>query len=79
MHHIFKVESKVNFSDFFFANLERGPRVFLIRKISDINPEFGKFSEHSKLIIFSMLTKLFKVIHLESLNNNINIISNSRV
>ena len=49
MHHIFKVESKVNFRDF-LANLERGPRVFLIGKISDVNPEIGKFLEHSKFV-----------------------------
>ena len=35
--------------------LGRGPRAFLIGKISDVNPEFGKISEHSKLI-FSKLT-----------------------
>ena len=40
----------------FLAILGRGPRAFLIGKISDINPEFGKFSEYSKLIIFSKLT-----------------------
>ena len=41
---------------FFLAILGRGPRAFLIGKISDVNPEFGKFSECSKLIIFSNLT-----------------------
>ena len=41
---------------FFLAILGRGPRAFLIGKISDVNPEFGKFSEYSKLIIFSKLT-----------------------
>ena len=40
----------------FLAILEMGPRAFLIEKISDVNPEFGKFSEYSKLIIFSKLT-----------------------
>ena len=40
----------------FLAILGRGPRAFLIGKISNINPEFGKFSEYSKLIIFSKLT-----------------------
>ena len=40
----------------FSAILGRGPRAFLIGKISDVNPEFGKFSEYSKLIIFSKLT-----------------------
>ena len=63
------------------AVLGRGPRAFLIGKISDVNPEFGIFSEHSKLMIFSKLTKLLKVIHLESLKNSLksklNIISNS--
>ena len=49
---------------FFLAILGRGPSAFLIGKISDINPEFWKFSEYSKLIIFSKLTKLM---HLESL------------
>ena len=43
-------------SGIFLAILGRGPRAFLIGKISDINPEFGKFSEYSKLIIFSKLT-----------------------
>ena len=36
---------------FFFAILGRGSRAFAIGKISDVNPEFGKFSEYSKLII----------------------------
>ena len=36
----------------FFAILGRGPRAFAIGKISDVNPEFGKFSEYSKLIIY---------------------------
>ena len=40
----------------FLAILGRGPRAFLIGKINDINPEFGKFSEYLKLIIFSKLT-----------------------
>ena len=40
----------------FSAILGRGPRAFLIGKISDIHPEFGKFSEHSKMMIFSNLT-----------------------
>ena len=40
----------------FSAILGRGPRAFLIGKISDIHPEFGKFSKHSKLMIFSNLT-----------------------
>ena len=44
------------FSGIFLAILGRGPRAFLIGKISDANPEFGKFSEYSKLIIFSNLT-----------------------
>ena len=35
----------------FFAILGRGPRVFPFGKISDVNPEFGKFSKYSKLII----------------------------
>ena len=35
---------------FFLAILGRGPRAFPIGKISDVNPEFGKFSEYSKLI-----------------------------
>ena len=34
----------------FLAILGRGPRSFLIGKISDINPDFGKFSEHSRLM-----------------------------
>ena len=46
----------IHTSGIFFAILGRGPRAFLIGKISDINPEFGKFSEYSKLIIFSKLT-----------------------
>ena len=40
----------------FSAILGRGPRAFLIGKISDIYPEFGKFSKHSKFMIFSNLT-----------------------
>ena len=40
----------------FSAILGRGPRAFLIGKISDIYREFGKFSKHSKLMIFSNLT-----------------------
>ena len=39
-----------------FAILGRGPRAFLIGKISDVNPEFGKISKHSKFTIFSKLT-----------------------
>ena len=35
----------------FLAILGRGPRAFPIGKISDINPEFGKFSEYSKSIL----------------------------
>ena len=35
----------------FLAILGRGSRAFVIGKISDVNPEFGKFSEYSKLII----------------------------
>ena len=38
------------------AILGRDPRAFLIEKISDVNPEFGKISKHSKLTIFSKLT-----------------------
>ena len=44
------------YSGIFSAILGRGPRAFLIGKISDIHPEFGKFSKHSKLMIFSNLT-----------------------
>ena len=40
----------------FLAILGRGPRAYLIGKISDINPDFWKFSEYSKLIVFSKLT-----------------------
>ena len=39
-------------SGIFSAVLGRGPRAFLIGKISDIHPEFGKFSKHAKLMIF---------------------------
>ena len=67
----------------FLAILGRGPRAFLIGKFSDVNPEFGKFSKYSKLTIFSNVTYLIKVFHLESLNNNLqsklNTVSNSRV
>ena len=35
-------------SGIFLAILGRGPRAFPIGKISDVNPEFGKFSEYSK-------------------------------
>ena len=49
----------------FLAILGRGPRAFLIGKVSDVNPEFGKFSEYSKLIIFYKLTYLIKLMHLE--------------
>ena len=38
-------------SGIFLEILGRGPRAFPIGKISDVNPEFGKFSEYSKLII----------------------------
>ena len=38
--------------DFFFAILGRGPGAFLIGEISDIHPEFGKFSTHSNLMLF---------------------------
>ena len=59
----------------FLAILGRGPRAFLIGKFSDVNPEFGKFSKYSQLIIFSNVTYLninmIKVFHLESLNNNL--------
>ena len=41
-----------NKSGIFLAILGRGSRAFAIGKISDVNPEFGKFSEYSKLIIF---------------------------
>ena len=51
----------------FWAILGRGPRAFLIGKISDVKPEFGKFSEYLKLIMFSKLTQLIKLMHLESL------------
>ena len=40
-------------SGIFLAILGRGPRAFLIGKISDVNPEIGKCSKYSKLIIFS--------------------------
>ena len=56
---------------FFLAILGRGPRAFLIGKFSDVKPEFGKFSKYSQLIIFSNLTYLIKVFHLESLNYNL--------
>ena len=53
------------------AILGRGPRAFLIGKFSDVNPEFKKFSKYSQLVKFSNVTYLFKVFHLESLNNNL--------
>ena len=46
----------LKFTGIFSAILGRGPRAFLIGKISDIYREFGKFSKHSKLMIFSNLT-----------------------
>ena len=52
----FAAISKFLMQGFFSAILGRGPRAFLIGKISDIHPEFGKFSKHSKLMIFSNLT-----------------------
>ena len=55
----------------FLAILGKGPRAFLVGKFSDVNPEFGKFSKYSPLIIFSNVTYLDKVFHLESLNNNL--------
>ena len=63
----------------FLAILGRDPRAFLIERFSDVNPEFGKFSKFSQLIIFSNVTYLIKVhvFHLESLN--INTVSNSKV
>ena len=48
---------------FFFAILGRGPRAFLIGKVSDINPEFGKFLKYSQLMIFLNVTYLIKVFH----------------
>ena len=39
-----------------FSVLGRGPWDFITGKIGHINSEFGKFSEHSKLMIFSKLT-----------------------
>ena len=36
----------------FFAILGRGPRAFLIGKISSVNQEIGKISSHSKMTIF---------------------------
>ena len=37
----------------FFDNFGKRPyRAFLIGKISDVDPEFGKFSEYSKLLFF---------------------------
>ena len=53
----------------FLAILGRDPRAFLIGKFSYVNPEFGKFSKYSQLIIFSNVTYLIKVFHLEYLNN----------
>ena len=44
------------FPGIFLAILGRGLKAFLIGKISNVNPEFGKFSECSKMIIFSKLT-----------------------
>ena len=44
----------------FLAILGRGPRAFLIGKIRGINPGFGKISEHSKLIIDSMLANVIQ-------------------
>ena len=65
----------------FLAILGRGPRAFLIGKISDVNPEFGTFSEYSKLIIFSKLTfnqaYAFRIFD-NSIKSNLNSISNSR-
>ena len=58
-------------SAIFLAILGRGPRAFLIGKFCDVKPEFGKFSKYSQLIIFSNLTYLIKVFHLESLNYNL--------
>ena len=54
-------------SGIFLAILGRGPRAFLIGKYRDVNLEFGKFSKYSQLIIFSNVTYLIKVFHLESL------------
>ena len=51
-----KFEFDRHLAGIFLAILGRGPRAFLIGKISDVNPEFGKFSEYSKLMIFSKLT-----------------------
>ena len=56
--------------DFFLAILGRGPCACQIGKISNVNPEFGKFSDHFKLIIFSIDMINYKFIHLELLNNN---------
>ena len=51
-----KFKLKIRDFFFFFSILARGPRAFLIGKISDINSEFGEFSEYFKLIIFFKLT-----------------------
>ena len=55
----------------FLAILGRGPRAFLIGKFSNVNPEFGKLSKYSQLIIFSNVTYLIEVFNLESLNNDL--------
>ena len=54
-------------SGIFLAILGRGPKAFLIGKISEVNPKFGKISEYSKLIILSKLTYIIKLMHLEYL------------
>ena len=72
-----------NRQGFFLAILGRGPRAFLIGKISDIKPEFGKFSEYSFKVdnIFQVdivnQAYAFRIIN-NSITSNLNSISNSR-
>ena len=42
----------------FLAILGMGPRAFLIKNICVLNPEFGEFSEHSKLMKYTNLLKV---------------------
>ena len=69
INNVFVLSKNIVLSGIFLAILGRGPRAFLTGKISDINHEFGKFSEYSKLIIVSKLTLMYliKLMHLDYL------------
>ena len=74
--------NNLNMPGIFLAILGRGPRAFLIGKISDVNPEFGKFSGKFKIDnIFQVdivnQAYAFRIIN-NGIKSNLNSISNSR-